>query len=380
MTYYYMQATGGVCRLSRLSPYWNGILGVRKESKVKHSLATVLMCSLILAIPLAGSAHIYLDEDFEGTTVFTDRDWPIRDTSTIPTPSIVGVKGLNLRSWDSSEGETTPKPLIANTGTAVSTRYYQGARCLQLASGQSVGISPTLAYTGRGMGEIRFFQFALGCTPQTVLLPPGSKAGHFRSFWSCSSVDTVETSMTISFIVNGVGGVDLVCDNTHTVLGSLEGGCGKWKLVSVMSQQSYYAPPTPTLVSWQQQDILTGVFKGPVTGGEPATFPQIPSGIHIYVNSKTAALSLLPDQVGTGWGNDSSANAILNSVELGWEISSMNGATLFVDNMYWDGGWHTVYSEPADQEQACRMTEFNTAASEQILPPSTDARNWQLFD
>jgi hypothetical protein len=108
-----------VFRVSGLNPSWNSTLvfiprlatnHIRKESKVKHSLAIVVMCSLALAKSAVGSAHIYLDEDFEGTTVFTDRDWPIRDTSTIPTPSIVGVKGVNLRSWDSSAGETAPKP------------------------------------------------------------------------------------------------------------------------------------------------------------------------------------------------------------------------------------------------------------------------------
>jgi hypothetical protein len=125
-------------------------------------------------------------------------------------------------------------------------------------------------------------------------------------------------------------------------------------------------------------DPLRKIYKGPRTHQEPSVFPKMPTGISVFVDRDTSPTFVPPDAVAPGWGNDDiKENAVLNTNELAWEIGAENGATLFVDNLYWDCGYHGKEGESVDgcdSEQAARMLEFDQRANEPI--PGTGAREW----
>jgi hypothetical protein len=335
--------------------------------------------ALLCAVAGTASANIYLDEDFEGATAFTDRDWPVKGyPGTAPTPATVAVKGANLHSYDADAARTLPKPTFANTGTITSARHFLGAKSLQLATGQSVALSP-VNYVNKAIGEIRFLQFAVSTDAASAALAPGTIIGEFKSDWSTIDTTTINATLTIQFRVNAAHRIEAYCTNTSSVVATFDGGVGSWLVLSRMANIRYVNPPTLWESPWEAYDPLTTTYKGPVTGTEPTTFPLVLSGMRIYGNSKTAYTQLLPDQVGTGWGSDNASNPpTLETTEIGWSISALNGGTLFVDDIYWDGGYHAVSTNGWEQEQAARMKEFDQASSEPP-PPQSAAKDWHIL-
>jgi hypothetical protein len=338
---------------------------------------TVCFVALVGAIASTASAAIYLDEDFEGAAAFIDNNWPVKTyPGSAPTPASVAVKGANLRSYDGSG----TKPTFSNTGTMTSARHFLGAKSLQLASGQSVALSP-VPYLYPDIGELRFFQFAVSTDAASAALAPGTVIGEYKSDWSTTDTTTIRATMTIQFRVNAAHKIEAYCVNTSSVVGTFNGGAGSWLLLSRIANIRYVSPPTLWDSSWQAYDPLTATYKGPVTGTEPTTFTQIQSGIRLYANSKSAFSQVLPDQIGANWGNNNDAVPAntLDTCELGWSITALNGGTLFVDDIYMDGGYHSNYANGWDQEQAARMKEFNQATNE---PPQTGtaAKDWQKLE
>jgi len=342
-------------------------------------LAGVGAISLLLVTKVP--ANIYLDETFEGTTAFVDQDWPVQgDVNIHPTPSIVAVKGAYMRAYFVGSFDwRTPKPAINNTGTLTTARYFLGSKSLQLASGQSVSVPSSPTYVGNANGEYRVIQFALSCTTETLALPAGTVVGHFNYYWSVTTTDTVEATLTLNFRVDSAGKLEMFCVNTSSVVATIDGGVGSWALVSLLTQ---IRPGDIGTVSWNGYDPLTDTYRNP-----DAQETEIDGGIHVFVNSNTEALWVLDDQIGTGWGNDNSDTpaATHDSVELGWELAATNGGTLFIDDLYWDGGYHDINgdtprntdNEGFAEEEAARMKPFDQAPSEGA-PPLLGAKNWEI--
>jgi len=336
----------------------------------------------------ARAGNIFMDENFEGATPFVDQNWPVFGTpaglnavQVEPTAQIIAVKGVCLRSWDDDPARTTPKPTVANTGTVVSTRYFLGSNCLQLAAGQSVSGGKT-SYVSAGGGEYKVFQFAVSTAPEAISLAPGTVIGHFKEDWSTTTTTEIQGSLVLQVRVGSGNQIEIYSVNTSSVIATMDAGTGNWALISMITQIrdpasiTTYGPFT-----WWAFDPLTSVDKGPAVAPDTT----LPSGIHVFVNSKTEAVYVLPDQIGTGWGNDNSDTPpdTFESVELGWEIVAENG-TLFVDDMYWDSGYHKD-TRPGDtntykfaEEESARMKAFDQAPSEGA-PPLLGAKNWEIL-
>jgi hypothetical protein len=341
------------------------------------SVRTIAAAAFAVALTTPAIASLYIDEDFEGAAAFVDRDWITKGESTVPTPAIVAVKGAFLRSYDADPLRTSPKPTITNTGTMVSSRHFLGAKSLELAPGQVVRTSPDAngKYVNWDAGEFRLIQFAVSASPATLLLPPGTKVGHLKSDWSIATTNTVETTVYLNFVVNNAGKIDVLCSAGNQKVGEF-GAVGQWALLTVMPQ----IRTGVASFKWAAYDPLSGVYKGPTTANPPSTgYPDIPPGMYFFCNDTTASVSLLPDQVGAGWGNDFvGENAIMNTSEMGWEITAMNGGTLYIDDLYWDSTYHTNATRGWEQEAAARMKQFNQAANEQAVV--TVARDWHLLE
>jgi len=323
----------------------------------------VLACMIVGMALLAPGArgNIYLDEDFEGPEAFVDRNWPVQGDNRIPpTPATVAVKGANLRAYNVGNFDyRSPKPVYHNTGTLTQSRRFLGAQGLQLASGQSVGVSP-MVFAGNEIGEYRVFQFAVATDSATASLPTGTRIGFFRSDWSTTTEDIVQASFSLDFVVNGLGTVDVISSNTATRVTTLAPGRGNWALISIITQ---IRPDDMGYFEWNAHDPLTNTDKGTTQG------LVLPGGMHIYVDGKSEALHVFEDQIGTGWGSDDSSNSVWNSRELGWEIAAVNGGTLFVDELYWDGGYHSLLSQAPEEEgfareEAARMNDFEQSTIE----------------
>jgi len=139
---------------------------------VKYGKA-VAVVALLLSATLAANANIFIDENFEGQTVFTDLNYPIRDDTTSPTEAnIAATQGINVRALDDAQA-APPVLSISNTGTVTSVMAYHGTKCLQLASGQSVSV-PSL-YTNAGMNWYQVMQFAT-IPPRCSCLPAHGSA------------------------------------------------------------------------------------------------------------------------------------------------------------------------------------------------------------
>ncbi|MCX7017556.1 MAG: hypothetical protein WCK47_12240 [bacterium] len=347
---------------------------------MKRAFFVVLLCTLLgTFIRSAAAGNIFIDENFEGAQAFVNWNYPVigawdaTDNPPPPDAGIIAKKGILLRAFDTSVSNKE-NPVINNTGSVVTARHFLGSKCLQLASNQSVNMSPSATYVGAETGEIRFFQFALGADAASAALPVGTVIGHYKSDWSIVTTDTIECSMVLNFQVNSTGGIDIYCPNTSSIVGSFQPGAGPgphWALVSVIQD----IRPFP--VAWINYDPLTTTYKGPVHGDEPTSFPTVQSGMLIFVNSKSGGAEVLADQIGPGWGNDFADDppGVLNSREITWEIKAMNGGTLFIDDLYWDVCGHKSITEGFSQEEAARMKDFNQATNE-----TSRVNEWRELD
>lgn len=346
-----------------------------------HGISRFFVSTLfVLAAASVSAGNIYVDETFEGASAFIDRNYPVTGEASPPTATTIAVKGANLRAYDTDAANTLPKPIFANTGTMVSTRHFQGAKSLQLASGQSLSVAPFIV--GDGYGEFRFFQFAISATPETCNLPAGTKVGHYKSNWSTTTKNTVQASMLLDFVVNSSKSIDVVCRNTtSSVVATFQGGTGRWMLFSIITNIRRVETDPQPVFYWEALDPLTSLYKGPVTGLEPASFPQILAGMHFFANSKTECAYVVPESIGPGWGNDNldTPADLLNTADLGWELVAENGGTLFIDNLYWDCGRNTPdkQSQGFSQEQSSRMAEFYQLSNE--TGPSA-AKDWDYLN
>jgi hypothetical protein len=337
----------------------------------------VSVLALLCAVAATASANIYLDENFEGATPFVDRDWLIENLTTVPTPAIVAEKGANLRSYDNNAARQDPRPVTTTDGTVVSTRYFLGAKCLQLASNQRVGIA-TGTYVNNAIGEIQMFQFAVSTDAASKALAPGTIIGSYKWDWSTIDTVTVSASLILDFRVNAAHRIQVVCRNTGATLDTFNGGPGSWVLISILAEIRPDDGPSAHTGTWRAYDPLGTLYKGPNVGDEPTSFPTLLSGMHVFVNGKNEVAHVLPDAIGAGWGNDNGNPGTLDSASLGWEIKALNGGTLFVDDIYWDGGYHSDETRGFDQEQAARMKEFNWAGSEPLVPIAA-VEDWSIL-
>ena len=178
--------------------------------------------------------------------------------------------------------------LSVNSGAVVSSRYFKGAKCLRLQTGQGVKMLPG-QFPFRNGNWFRTWQFAVNTDAASLALPSGTVLGHFRVDYANASETSLvpDTSIVLRVVVNAAGGANLVCVNNGSILGVLNGATDNWLLVTLIAMNKVTA--TTLLDStepWECYDPLTGTNKGPQPN--PAPIP-ITTGVHIYVDAPSLA-------------------------------------------------------------------------------------------
>lgn len=364
---------------------------------MRASIVRMGVVILLLLATTSGRAAIYVHEDFEEAQIFVDRDYPVKGEATVPTPQIVAVRGMNLRSYDDTPERTVPKAGVATTGQVTQSRFFEGSRSLQLDAGQTLG-SSVFPYVSSGSGPAgRFIQFAVSASEATGQLPPGTEVGFFKQDWSLTDTVSREASLELALRVTAAGRIEVFCENTASVAGEFGAGVGEWAVISVMAydrREEGHADTQPNEydefwqdgffhMRWSAFDPLTNTYKGPQTGQEPDTFPVLPTGIYVFVNSDSLdeAVYVHPDQMGPHWGQDAAdggnSGGLNMSRLIGWDFGALNGATLFVDHLYWDAAYHERWEVGWTQEGAARMLAFD-AFNQEVAPPNA-SRHWHVM-
>jgi len=326
----------------------------------------------LFAGPVA--ANIYLDENFEDATPFSDLNWPIQDNVTPPDAlQIQANQGANVRSIDGAAGNTAPKVVMTTDGAISTAESYSGSQSLQLASGQSMAVSGNAAYCNAALNWLIVMQFAVTVDAATLTLPSGTQVGYFRQNWSTDGSDglgTVEAVYQLNFVRNAAGGVDIIVDTNSTKVGEIIAE-GKWVVVSVIADKN----PDPLGTPWEAWDPITSTYKGPQPTGDPfnatGTYDVLDQGIYVFANSNTAGNHITAAEVGGGWCTAETGPN--DTFLLNWEIAAENAGTVFVDECCWSHGLHQGGKavDPITQESSARLTAFQ--------PPEAAASTWTLY-
>jgi len=357
----------------------------------------------------------YMDEDFEGTSAFVDRDGPVRNYTSVPVFPL--VQGINVRYWGDpakypvpgdpkstdwymglyNHGDTFYKvSSMTNTGVVTSDRFFDGAKCLQLDSGQLVKPAAG-SFPWRCPDQTRLIQFAVSTNASTANLTEGTQVGHFKIDYSTNGTDlTPEVTVTVNFVVNSSGGVDIIVDNNDTTIGTLTGQAGDWHMISVIAQGQLTDDGSASAPQeWRVYDYSDGSYDAHYKGPQPPN-PSVPptalnyatleAGVHFFVDSDSTATAtyLSYTDLGSNWGVPASQSP-QQTYEIGWEIAAENGGTLFIDDMYWDGVGHSDPTNGYCKEEAARMEDFDKATTEPSEAPPTPTplpagvKSWDLY-
>lgn len=283
---------------------------------------------LALALSGVAQANVWMDENFEGATVFVQGNG---------TPG--GVPGATLDTYDSDGAVVAGKEVstkLTTTGTVDSSKFYFGAKCYKLTTGQTLAC--TNGYDNPTNGNFQIFQFGVNVDPIPVA---AGTVGTFR--WNFDT-DTgtppdVDYSYYVKFVADGAGNVNIIAGEdvhntptpTETNIGQLT-SASQWTYLSLVMQKDPAAKTDSRL-----------------SGKTPASFTQ---AMHFFNASDTEATSIAFGGLGTGF----------NSKD--WAFTVETGNTLYIDTIYWDGG--------LDDDAA------NSNVHPFTLPPAS-VTDWTLF-
>ncbi len=243
-----------------------------------------LIVCLVCAMALPASAIIYIDEDFEGSSLLVDRNYPVTGRDAVPTVGSIALKGMNLRTYDNAAADwTEPKAQVVNSGTQTAERFFRGSKSLKLVAGQAIGLTGGHYANDGKSTSMRMIQFALSASPATAALAAGTVVGSFKQGWSLTTTTDPEAYLSLLFRVTSDSRIEIFCENTNTVVGSFSAAPGNWAMISVVSQdrvEEGHADTAQELNTgywsggvwngvWKTFDPLTQTYKGPLTGSEP---------------------------------------------------------------------------------------------------------------
>lgn len=342
-------------------------------------LFTVAACVVALAA-MPASANIHLDENFEGASAFVDHDYPVTGETAAVTAESLLNQGVNLRDWAYDAASSTPC-VVDTTGAVVTSRFFTGAKSLQLEDGEAVGVNGDFA--ARDSVWFKDLQFAISVDDAVYGLAGGTQIGHIT--WDFSTDNNVtngaEAAYELDLVMNGSTAVDLKLGST--VLGTLTGSTGDWLVVTLIAQLDMF---TVGGEKFECLDPLTGLYKGPQPTGTPtlssqAGWPLMVAGITAFVNSNAGVLTA-PADIDAAWGALTNDDPGKDTDEIDWEIAAENGGILYVDEMYWGTSAHQQAERGYDGEAAARLICFDAEPDESAPvppPPGAAVGVWEIF-
>ena len=325
------------------------------------------------AIAVPASANVYVDENFEDSTPFSNLGWAIQgDTIPDTNATIAANQGINVRSANTNPDQTSPIVVMNNSGTVSGVKAFTGIQSLQLASGQSFAVNGNAAYVNAPLNWYNVVQFAVSANAATFALPASTQVGHFRMNYSndgSTGTATIETVYQLNLVRNAGSGIDIVVQQGSTVVGTIT-AANPWAMVSVIVQKQ----ATPA-VNWECWDPLRAEYIGPQPTGDPfhnaGTYATVAGGISVFVNSNTAGNYLSIADIGNNFCLDGNLTFLVN-----WEVAAENGGTVYVDEPFWAHGLfqNDAGDDVATQAGASRMNPFTVPT----VPP-TAAKEWKLL-
>ncbi len=337
----------------------------------------------ILCLWAAGAtpawASIYLDEDFEGV-LFVDRDWPVRSADEPePTEASVALMGVNLRVGGDSDGSRQPKVQVVNEGAVSELRSFHGARSLALNNG-SISVGPDgHPAQNKSTRAFRVLQFALSVDQDSLAVADGTIVGRIQQDWSTNgNLNTVDYSLVLHLVKNDADDrIDLICQNNDALLGRLQGIRGDWLVVTIVNNIGTMEP------TYEVEQTVFMSHVDPFTDEVRCAEMVLPTGIHIFASSQTPMTYLTYEEInaaqtggaGSRWGNSNLDTD--QTAELGWSIASLAGTDIFIDNLYWDCGYHSNPSRAQEMEQAARMTTFDDPGTESAI---SGVGSWSFYE
>lgn len=326
-------------------------------SLLRYTLLAVLASGFLGAAPAI--ANIYMDENFEDASPFTNHSWAVKDNVQLPTAtSIAATQGVNIRADrpDAAGAQVS----VDNSGTISSAAAFSGAQSLHLASGQHIAINGNGAYVWANLKWFKVVQFAVAVDAAALAQPVGAVVGRFQQNWSTDSgntLSTVEVVYTLNLVRNAAGGVDIVIQNTGMKVGELA-GAGQWTTVTVIASTQTAGPE-----NWEAWDPLTSSYKGPKPVGDPlndaGAYAGIDDGITVWIGADAPGHRISAADLGSGWASPSDSTYLLN-----WTIAAENGGGLHVDELFWCHGLcqSNAAGNPISQDAAARMNPFGEPA------------------
>jgi len=321
----------------------------------------LLTCCVLLGS--SALANIYMDENFEDASPFTNQAWVVQDNIQLPTESsIQSAQGVNVRA--SSPDQAGAQVSVTNTGTLSTATAFSGGQSLHLASGQNVAINGNAAYVWPNLNWFKVVQFAVAVDDAALAQSVGTVVGHFRQNWSTDTGNTLSTAevvLVINLVRNASGGVDIVVQNTGAKVGEIP-GARQWTTVTVIASTDIGGSQ-----NWEAWDPLTATYKGPKPAGDPfnatGSYASLEDGISIWAGSQSARYRISAAGLGSGWGTPSESTFLLN-----WDLGAENGGGLYVDELFWCHGLCQSGSATGatTQEAAARMNQFGDPATLQL--------------
>lgn len=253
-----------------------------KMTLLKVSLAA----TAILALSQAAHANVWMDEDFEGASAF--------------------VQGTTLDPYSTNSLANPVSAVMTHTGSVSSSKSFQGLKGYELSTGETLAVAEP--YQDQANGNFQTFQFAVNVDP----IPAAGTVGTFR--WNFDSDSTTGANIDHSYYVrmvstgttvNLIGGEDVAnVVPVESTIGTLTSS-SDWKYVTLLMQKdgAAHTDSRPT--------AATG---------------SIAQGLHFFVSSYTqsSAIGFL-------------GSAPTSFMSRSWSFT-VNSGTVYLDNLYWDGG------------------------------------------
>lgn len=294
---------------------------------IRTLILSAMMLVILFCFTSIGLANIWMDENFDGTSIFVQGDGG--GTSVNPPDATLDVYSYNTLVNQLSS-------VLTQTGAKVTSKFFDGSACYQIEPGETLAVGTP--YQDASDGNFVIFQFAVNVDP----IPAAGDVGIFRFNWDTD--DTSGPSPDYSFYVKLVSNgstVDIVAGEdvanspaSEATIGTLT-STDEWKFVTMVMQNG--------------------------TGSQTYTHANLPGGsltqdegVAFYCSSTTQGHFVAMSGNGT------------SKTGLGWSITVSSG-TLYIDTVYWEGG----------------MDGDNTNGAINIRPfdysGTTAVTNWELY-
>jgi len=286
-------------------------------------LHLALALGLVLGLTSASQANVWIDEDFENVTSFTQGNGSAASGTVDP--------------FDGDVLATLTGTLLTRTGTRVTNKAFEGTGSYRLNASQSVVVAD--GYDGQPHGDWIYFQYAINVDP----IP--ATAGNIATWTYTNTINSVVHTFNVSIDADGAG--NAVVSTTALAGASPLPPNGGISTIATLTNAS----------QWKLLTIQLGVSGTPQADPRDRTQPP-PRAAGAYFYATDLVPTSAPPSVTIPFTGGASKDGN------GWSLT-VNGATsasLYIDNLYWEGAREDPNSPAAGQSNQY-LQPFNAVTS-----------------